>query len=135
VLGLEQFELSHDPGASADHSRIIRLSYDRHDYVRLARRAYEVWGPPSSGKPASGIATVTGAHDRWPSDGAIPSADTSTASPQATPFALHDAREIRRHWPRWRIEDDVTGLWQAAVWPTRSAATGASTPWHPSVTS
>ena len=43
VLGLEQFELDHANGASADHSRIIRLSYHRPDYVRLAKRAYETW--------------------------------------------------------------------------------------------
>ena len=43
VLGLEQFEFDHPNGASADHSRIIRLSYHRRDYVRLARRAYEAW--------------------------------------------------------------------------------------------
>ena len=40
VLGLEQFELGHDSGASQDHSRIIRLSYHRPEYVRLAKRAY-----------------------------------------------------------------------------------------------
>jgi sarcosine oxidase len=39
VLGLEQFELGHSLGASQDVSRIIRLSYHRPDYVRLARRA------------------------------------------------------------------------------------------------
>ena len=44
VLGLEQFELGHANGASADHSRIIRLSYHRPDYVRLAKRAFETWG-------------------------------------------------------------------------------------------
>ena len=43
VLGLERFELGHANGASADHSRIIRLSYHRPDYVRLAKRAYETW--------------------------------------------------------------------------------------------
>src|SRR6185312_14051561 len=43
VLGLEQFELGHANGASADHSRIIRYSYHRPDYVRLARRAYASW--------------------------------------------------------------------------------------------
>ena len=40
VLGLEQFELGHHRGAGQDHSRIIRLSYHRPDYIRLARRAY-----------------------------------------------------------------------------------------------
>ena len=43
VLGLERFELGHANGASADHSRIIRLSYHRPDYVRLAKRAYASW--------------------------------------------------------------------------------------------
>jgi sarcosine oxidase len=43
VLGLEQFELGHPNGASQDHSRIIRYSYHRPDYVRLARRAYASW--------------------------------------------------------------------------------------------
>ena len=43
VLGLEQFELGHVNGASQDHSRIIRLSYHRPEYVRLARRAYATW--------------------------------------------------------------------------------------------
>ena len=38
ILGLEQFELGHSNGAGQDHSRIIRLSYHRPDYVRLARR-------------------------------------------------------------------------------------------------
>jgi glycine/D-amino acid oxidase-like deaminating enzyme len=46
VIGLEQFALGHHNGASQDHSRIIRLSYHRPDYVRLARRAYTTYGEP-----------------------------------------------------------------------------------------
>ena len=52
VLGLEQFELGHSRGAGQDHSRIIRLSYHRPDYVRLARRAYRRAGPRS--RPRAG---------------------------------------------------------------------------------
>ena len=43
VLGLERFELGHERGASQDHSRIIRLSYHRPDYVRFAQDAYAAW--------------------------------------------------------------------------------------------
>ncbi len=43
VLGLEQFELGHVRGESQDHSRIIRLSYHRPDYVEFAKRAYQAW--------------------------------------------------------------------------------------------
>lgn len=51
VLGLEQFGLDHENGASADHGRIIRLSYHRPHSVRLAQRAtpkHSVHGLPSA---------------------------------------------------------------------------------------
>jgi sarcosine oxidase len=43
ILGLEQFELGHDRGASQDQSRITRLSYHRREYVELAIEAQAAW--------------------------------------------------------------------------------------------
>jgi sarcosine oxidase len=43
VLGLEQFRLGHDRGASQDHSRIIRLAQHQPQYAALAPHAYEAW--------------------------------------------------------------------------------------------
>ncbi len=43
MLGLEQFRLGHDRGASQDHSRIIRLAQHQSEYAALALHAYEVW--------------------------------------------------------------------------------------------
>src|SRR3954453_14390310 len=43
ILGLEQFELRHDRGASSDVSRITRLSYHRREYVELAIEAQVAW--------------------------------------------------------------------------------------------
>jgi sarcosine oxidase len=43
VLGLEQFHLGHDNGASQDHSRIIRLSYHAPEYTALTPHAYPAW--------------------------------------------------------------------------------------------
>jgi len=40
VLGLEQFRLGHDRGASQDHSRIIRLTQHQYEYAALAPHAY-----------------------------------------------------------------------------------------------
>ena len=40
VLGLEQFRLGHDRGASQDHSRIIRLAQHQSEYAALAPHAY-----------------------------------------------------------------------------------------------
>src|SRR5258705_10353095 len=74
VLGLERFELDHANGASADHSRIIRLSYHRPDYVRLAKRAYQTWAEveAEAGQP---VVTTTGGLDLWPAGAVIPKSD------------------------------------------------------------
>ena len=113
VLGLERFEMDHVNGASADHSRIIRLSYHRPDYVRLAQRAYETWAEVES-ESGDRIVTTTGGLDLWPADPAIPMADyTDSLAAEDIPFELLDGPEIRRRWPQWHIDDDVTGMWQA----------------------
>ena len=44
VLGLEQFDISHEFGSHAGQSRIIRKAYFEHpDYVPLMERAYQNW--------------------------------------------------------------------------------------------
>ncbi len=44
VLGLEQFEITHEYGSHAGQSRIIRKAYfENPDYVPLLKRAYENW--------------------------------------------------------------------------------------------
>jgi sarcosine oxidase len=112
VLGLERFELGHANGASADHSRIIRLSYHRPDYVRLAKRAYDAWSAVEA-EAEERIVTVTGGLDLWPAEPAIPQADyTTSLAAEGVPFELLDATEIMRRWPQWRLSDDVTGMWQ-----------------------
>jgi sarcosine oxidase len=44
VLGIEQFDISHEYGSHAGQSRIIRKAYfENSDYVPLLNRAYENW--------------------------------------------------------------------------------------------
>ncbi len=113
VLGLEQFELGHANGASADHSRILRLSYHRPDNVRLAKRAFETWAAVER-EAAERIVTVTGGLDLWPADPAIPMVDyTSSLAAEAVPFEILDAAEVMRRWPQWHLPDDVTAMWQS----------------------
>jgi sarcosine oxidase len=113
VLGIEQFELGHANGASADHSRIIRLSYHRPDYVRLAKRAFETWAALEA-EAEERIVTVTGGLDLWPADPGIPMADyTDSLAAEAVPFEILDAAEVMRRWPQWRLPDDVTAMWQS----------------------
>jgi len=113
VLGLEQFEFGHVRGASADHSRIIRLSYHRPDYVRLAKRAYESWAVVEA-EADTRIVTITGGLDLWPANAAIPQMDyTSSLDAEGVPYDLLDAAEIRRRWPQWHVGDDVSAMFQA----------------------
>ncbi len=119
VLGLERFELGHANGASADHSRIIRLSYHRPDYVRLAKRAYETWAEVEA-EAGERIVTITGGLDLWPADPAIPMADyTESLTAEGVPFELLDAAEVMRRWPQWRLDDDTTGDVPGAGRPRR----------------
>jgi sarcosine oxidase len=113
ILGLEQFEFDHENGASKDHSRIIRLSYHRRDYVRLARRAYATWAEVEA---ASGvrIVTRTGGIDLYPAGCATDAADyTDSMATEGVPFEVMDAAEAMRRWPQWRLDDDTSVIFQA----------------------
>lgn len=113
VLGLEQFELGHANGASQDHSRIIRLSYHRREYVRLARRAYATWAEVEA-QAGLQIVTRTGGLDVAPRDASIPLSDyIESMTAEGVPFEHLDADEIMRRWPQWRLTDEHHGLFQA----------------------
>jgi sarcosine oxidase len=112
VLGLEQFALGHGNGAGQDHSRIIRLSYHRPDYVRLARRAYGAWAQVEA-ESGTTIVTKTGGLDIGPYDGAIPLSDyTESMTAETVPFEHLTGPEIVRRWPQWRLGDEHHGLYQ-----------------------
>ena len=113
VLGLEQFELDHPNGASRDHSRIIRLSYHRRDYVRLARRAYACWAEIEA-MSGQRIVTRTGGLDLFPAGGVTDEADyTGSLAAEGVPFERLDAAEAMRRWPQWHLPDDTSVLFQA----------------------
>jgi sarcosine oxidase len=112
VLGLEQYELGHSRGAGQDHSRIIRLSYHRSDYVRLARRAYAAWAEVEA-EAGTTIVTRTGGLDVAPRDAAIPLSDyTNAMDAEAVPYEHLDGAEIVRRWPQWRLGNEHHGLYQ-----------------------
>src|SRR6478609_1603133 len=95
VLALERFDIGHSFGASQDVSRIIRLSYHRPDYVRLAKRAYATWAEVEA-EAGQKIVTTTGGLDLWPPDAAIPESDyVDSLAAEHVPFEQLDGAEIR----------------------------------------
>jgi sarcosine oxidase len=113
ILGLEQFEMGHDRGASSDVSRITRLSYHRREYVELAIEAQVAWRDVER---ASGqtIVTLTGGLDLAP-PGAAESIDDYAAAMTAArvPFEWLDEVEVMRRWPQWGLEAGTRAIFQA----------------------
>ena len=114
ILVLEQFELGHDRGASEDHSRIIRHAYHSPTYTALTQAAYDAW---TEIEEESGVQVVlrTGgldlARSGTPGEAEVHGYRAAMDHVGIGSETL-DASEIRRHWPQWRIEDDVIGLYQ-----------------------
>lgn len=112
VAGFERFELGHPNGASQDHSRIIRLSYHRPDYVRLARRAYATWAELED-EAGETIVTRTGGLDLFPPGVAIPLTDyTGSMTSEGVAFERLNGDEVMRRWPQWRLEAGTVALYQ-----------------------
>jgi sarcosine oxidase len=113
ILGLEQFELGHDRGASQDVSRITRVSYHRPEYVSLAIEAQAAWREVEA---ASGeqVITITGGLDLAP-DGAAESIDdyADSLTSVGVPFEWLDAAAVMRRWPQWRLDEGTRAIFQA----------------------
>jgi len=112
VVGLEQFTLGHDRGASHDTSRILRHSYHTPDYVRLTFEAYDDWATLED-DCGDTLVTITGGVDLFPPGCAIP-AQGYTASLAAcqVPHEVMDTDEIARRWRQFRVPEATVGLFQ-----------------------
>jgi sarcosine oxidase len=112
VLGLEQFALGHDRGASHDTSRILRHSYHRPDYVRLTRAAYADW---EHAEQAAGerFVTQTGGLDLCPQGSALPLSDyCRSLDAEGIGYELLDSDQVRERWPQMAMPDGITALFQ-----------------------
>ena len=115
VLVLEQFDLINTLGSSGDHSRIIRHAYHSTDYTSLTPAMFAAWDQVEE---RSGLKLVhrTGGLDLAPANsaGAADIAGYKAAMDAVDiPYETLDAAEIRARYPQWRIEDTVTGIYQA----------------------
>jgi sarcosine oxidase len=112
VLGLEQFHLGHDNGASQDHSRIIRYAYHTPQYVELAKSAYDAWEALEADLDDSLIVT-SGGLDFFPPDGDLDMEDyTSSLAACDIPFEVLDDREATKRYPVWRLDEGTRVVYQ-----------------------
>ncbi len=112
VLGLEQYDLGHLNGGSEDHSRIIRMSYHTPGYVTLARAAYDAWAGLEE-ESGESVVLRTGGLDLAPRDATIGLEDyRSSMAAAGVTYEDLDADTVMERWPQWRLDQDVTALYQ-----------------------
>ncbi len=112
VLGLEQFALGHDKGASEDHSRIIRLSYDKRVYAELAAHSYAAWREVSAelGEP---LIITSGGLDLFPEGGTVsPEGHMSGMRDLGIPFERMSAAEVMRRFPQFTLDEGTVAIYQ-----------------------
>ncbi len=112
VLGLEQFELGHDRGASHDTSRILRHSYHTPEYVRLTFDAYRDWADLEA-ETGESLVTVTGGLDLFPPDAAIEPGDyTASMAEVGVPYEVLSVGDVAARWPQWSLPQGTVALHQ-----------------------
>ncbi len=112
VLGLEQFELGHERGASHDTSRILRHSYHTPGYVRLTFEAYDAWTTLEADSEQR-LVTQVGGLDLFPPGGATPIGDyAESMAAWDVDFEILDSHELRGRWPQFVVPQGTTGLFQ-----------------------
>jgi sarcosine oxidase len=126
VLGLERFELGHERGASQDHSRIIRLSYHRPDYVRFAQDSYAAWSELESDADEQ-VVIRTGGLDLYPESAYGWMDDYSNALDEVgIGYEWMDAAETMRRYPQWRLDEKVRVMFQEATGIAAAARANAA---------
>lgn len=111
VVAFEQFELGHVRGASHDTSRIIRTSYGKPAYVRLAQSAYEDWADFEA-VAGEKLVTVTGGLVFCPIEGPYAAGDfASSLDVVGIPYEFLGAAEVRSRWPQFAVPENVETIY------------------------
>jgi sarcosine oxidase len=112
VIGLEQFELGHERGASHDTSRILRHSYHTPAYVDLTFMAYDDWADLEDATGESFV-TVTGGLDLFPEGAAIGIADyTCAMDARGVRYEILGNDEVATRYPQLSLPEGTRALFQ-----------------------
>jgi sarcosine oxidase len=119
VLGIEQFRLGHERGASQDHSRIIRLAQHQSAYAAIASRAYETWHEVEveSGQRLilkTGGLVIEATDERDPVKVGTRNVDGYVAAFEERGFdyELLSPDELMSRWPQFRLKGTERAVYQ-----------------------
>ena len=112
VLGLEQFDISHEFGSHAGQSRIIRKAYFEHsDYVPLLNRAYQNWKKLEE-ESGEQVYFKTGLCYFGTSDHEIIKGVKQSASLYGINIEELDATTAAKKFPQFKIPDNYECLYE-----------------------
>lgn len=114
VLVVEQFDLVNSLGSSGDHSRIIRRSYHRPEYVHLTDAMFAAWDRVEQ-ESGLRVFTRTGGLDLAP-----PTADgpdrlavfRDAMAAGGARFEDLSTADLRARYPQWQVPDGTSALFQ-----------------------
>lgn len=111
VLLLEQFDLNHQRGSSNDHTRIIRYSYSKPEYIRLMQSAYPMW---FALEEASGetLYTKTGGIDFGRPDEPRFRDTLNSLQTMHIPHEVLSVSEAHQRFPLFRFDEDMQVVFQ-----------------------
>ncbi len=119
VLGLEQFRLGHERGASQDHSRIIRLAQHQPEYAALAPDAYEAWETLEEESGVRVLFKTGGLVIETPDERDPEKVGTRNVEGYVAAFEEHgfdyemlDPASLMRRWPQFRLEGSERAIFQ-----------------------
>ena len=112
VIGLEQFERSHDLGSSSGKSRMIRKAYfEDPAYVPLLLRAYDMWRGIES-ETDTELLRITGLLMVGEEQTEIIAGARRAAGEHDLPLESLSPREIRKRYPTLKVRDEEVGAYE-----------------------
>ena len=119
VLGLEQFRLGHDRGASQDHSRIIRLAQHQLEYAALAPHAYRAFYEIEDESSVqvllkTGGLVIEAPDERDPEKIGTRNVDgyVDAFEEYGFDYELLDPAELMQRWPQFRLQGSERAIFQ-----------------------
>ncbi|MFT4037232.1 MAG: N-methyl-L-tryptophan oxidase [Thermomicrobiales bacterium] len=106
----EQFGVGHSEGSSHGPSRMIRLAYDRPEYVAMGKAAYQFWHDleAESGKT---LVTMTGGLDIGQPDAYhLPEVEETFAA-LGMPYEKLDKAQIEARFPELNLPEGTVGIY------------------------
>ena len=112
VLGLDQFDVPNDRGASVGVNRIIRLAYSEHpDYVPLLQRAYQLWRDLERAVDER-LLLITGGIDAGDEQGEIVTGSLRSCKEHNLKHEVLTAADLHRRFPGYALPDNMIAVYQ-----------------------